>query len=288
MTAAGVALLAGIDEDSVDFIPTYNEEDYEPQVLPAGFPNLLANGSTGIAVGMATSIPPHNAAEVCDAALHLIKTPNARIETLMQYVKGPDFPTGGIIIEPNDSMLEAYKTGKGGFKVRARWKKEKLDRGQYQIVVTEIPYQVQKSRLIEKLAELIETKKVPWLADVRDESAEDIRVVLEPKSKNIEHFTTDLSESLALDDVDAVILATPTPLHAQQAIQCLQAGKHVMVEIPMADNIADARQLVQVQKEMGLVAMAGHTRRFNPSHQWIHNKVAAGELNIQQMDIFSD
>lgn len=186
MTAAGVALLAGIDEDSVDFIPTYNEEDYEPQVLPAGFPNLLANGSTGIAVGMATSIPPHNAAEVCDAALHLIKTPNARIETLMQYVKGPDFPTGGIIIEPQDSMLQAYKTGKGGFKVRARWSTEDVGRGQYQIVVTEIPYQVQKSRLIEKLAELIETKKVPWLADVRDESAEDIRIVLEPKSKNIE------------------------------------------------------------------------------------------------------
>ena len=186
MTAAGVALLAGIDEDAVDFIPTYNEEDQEPQVLPAGFPNLLANGSTGIAVGMATSIPPHNAAEVCDAALHLIKTPGARIETLMQYVKGPDFPTGGIIIEPQESMLEAYKTGKGGFKVRARWHTEDVGRGQYQIIITEIPYQVQKSRLIEKLAELIETKKVPWLADVRDESAEDIRVVLEPKSKNIE------------------------------------------------------------------------------------------------------
>ncbi len=186
MTAAGVALLAGIDEDAVDFIPTYNEEDKEPSVLPAGFPNLLANGSTGIAVGMATSIPPHNAAEICDAALHLIKTPNARIETLMQYVKGPDFPTGGVIIEPKDSMLDAYQTGKGGFKVRARWSTEDIGRGQYQIIVTEIPFQVQKSRLIEKLAELIETKKVPWLADVRDESAEDIRIVLEPKSKNIE------------------------------------------------------------------------------------------------------
>jgi len=186
MTAAGVALLAGIDEDAVDFIATYNEEDEEPQVLPAGFPNLLANGSTGIAVGMATSIPPHNVHEICDAALHLIKTPKARIETLMQYVQGPDLPTGGIIIEPKASMLQAYQTGKGGFKVRARWHVEDLGRGQYQIIVTEIPYQVQKSRLIEKLAELIENKKVPWLADVRDESAEDIRVVLEPKSKNIE------------------------------------------------------------------------------------------------------
>ncbi len=186
MTAAGVALLAGIDEDAVDFISTYNEEDEEPQVLPGGFPNLLANGSTGIAVGMATSIPPHNAHEICDAALHLIKKPNARIETLMGYIKGPDLPTGGIIIEPQDSMLDAYKTGRGGFKVRARWHVEDLGRGQYQVIVTEIPYQVQKSRLIEKLAELIETKKVPWLADVRDESAEDVRIVLEPKSKNIE------------------------------------------------------------------------------------------------------
>ncbi len=186
MTSAGVALLAGIDEDSVDFVATYNEEDEEPQVLPAGFPNLLANGSTGIAVGMATSIPSHNVAEICDAALHLIKTPKARIETLMQYIKGPDLPTGGIIVESKESMLDAYSTGKGGFKVRARWNVEDTGRGTYQIVVTEIPYQVQKSRLIEKLAELIENKKVPWLADVRDESAEDVRIVLEPKSKNIE------------------------------------------------------------------------------------------------------
>ena len=186
MTAAGVALLEGLEEDAVDFIATYNEEDEEPQVLPAAFPNLLANGSTGIAVGMATSIPPHNAAELCSAALHLIKTPKARIQTLMEYVKGPDLPTGGIIVESKESMLEAYKTGKGRFKVRARWHKEDLGRGVYQIIVTEIPYQVQKSRLIEKLAEVIENKKAPALADVRDESAEDIRIVLEPKSKNID------------------------------------------------------------------------------------------------------
>ena len=186
MTAAGVALLAGLEEDAVDFIATYNEEDEEPQVLPAAFPNLLANGSTGIAVGMATSIPPHNVAEICGAALHLIKKPNARIQTLMDHVKGPDLPTGGIIVEPQDSMLEAYKTGKGSFKVRARWHKEDVGRGMYQIVITEIPYQVQKSRLIEKLAEVIENKKAPALADVNDESAEDIRIVLEPKSKNID------------------------------------------------------------------------------------------------------
>ncbi len=194
MTAAGTLLLEGLDEDAVDFIPTYNEEDTEPQVLPAGFPNLLANGSQGIAVGMATSIPPHNVAEICNAALHLIKAPKARIETLMDHILGPDLPTGGIIVEPKDSMLEAYATGRGGFKVRARWHTEETGRGQYQIIVTEIPYQVQKSRLIEKLAEIIETKKAPGLDDVRDESAEDIRIVLEPKSKNID--ATLLMESL--------------------------------------------------------------------------------------------
>lgn len=194
MTAAGVALLEGLNEDAVDFIPTYNEEDTEPLVLPAGFPNLLANGSQGIAVGMATSIPPHNAAELCSAALHLIKTPNARIETLMNYVLGPDLPTGGIIVEPQENMLQAYTTGRGSFKVRARWSVEDLGRGTYQIIVTEIPYQVQKSRLIEKLAEVIETKRAPGLLDVRDESAEDVRIVLEPKSKNID--ATLLMESL--------------------------------------------------------------------------------------------
>ena len=186
MTSAGVALLDGLDENSVDFSSTYNEEDEEPDVLPAGFPNLLANGSHGIAVGMATSIPPHNVSEICSAALHLIKTPNARVSTLMEYIKGPDLPTGGIIVETKESMLETYKTGKGGFKVRSKWSTEDLGRGMYQIVVTEIPYQVQKSRLIEKLAEVIETKKAPWLEDVRDESTEDVRIILEPKSKNID------------------------------------------------------------------------------------------------------
>ncbi|WP_416878301.1 DNA topoisomerase IV subunit A [Litorimonas sp.] len=186
MTPAGLALLEGIDENAVDFVPTYNEEDTEPQVLPAGFPNLLANGSQGIAVGMATSIPPHNVAEICDAALHLIQTPNARIETLMNYILGPDLPTGGIIVEPKSSMLEAYTTGKGSFKVRCRWEVEDTGHGTYQIVVTEIPYQVQKSRLIEKLAEVIESKKASGLSDVRDESAEDVRIILEPRSKNID------------------------------------------------------------------------------------------------------
>jgi len=186
MTEAATALLEGITEDAVDFRPTYNEEDEEPIVLPGAFPNLLANGAAGIAVGMATNIPPHNAEELCDAALHLIKFPNAGFEKLLEFVPGPDFPTGGVIVEPADSILQAYKTGKGGFRLRARWEKEDTGRGTWQIVVTEIPYQVQKSKLIEKTAELLLAKRLPLLGDVRDESAEDIRLVLEPKSRSVD------------------------------------------------------------------------------------------------------
>ncbi|MAS03591.1 MAG: DNA topoisomerase IV subunit A [Ahrensia sp.] len=186
MTEVATLLLEGINEDAVDFRPTYNEEDEEPIVLPGAFPNLLANGSSGIAVGMATNIPPHNAAELCDAALHLIKHPNASMEKLVEFVPGPDFPTGGIIVEPAASILESYKTGRGSFRVRARWEKEETGRGGYVIVVTEIPYQVQKSRLIEKIAELLLARKIPLLEDIRDESAEDIRIVLEPKSRSVD------------------------------------------------------------------------------------------------------
>ncbi|PQA86431.1 DNA topoisomerase IV subunit A [Hyphococcus luteus] len=186
LTEAAQLLLDGIDEDTVDFRETYDGEGKEPSVLPAAFPNLLANGANGIAVGMATSIPPHNVAELIDASLHLIKTPNARTETLLKYVKGPDFPTGGVCIEDAASMEEAYATGRGGFRLRARWETEDLGRGKYQIVVTEIPYQVQKSKLIEKIAEMMQARKLPALADIRDESAEDIRLILEPKSGNIE------------------------------------------------------------------------------------------------------
>ncbi len=186
LTDVAMALLEGIDEDTVDFRDTYNGEDREPVVLPGAFPNLLANGSSGIAVGMATSIPPHNAAELCDAALHLIKFPNATVDKLAQLVPGPDFPTGGIIVDDRSTILEAYKTGRGSFRVRARWAQEDLGRGAWQIVVTEIPYQVQKGRLIERIAELISAKKLPLLADLRDESAEDIRVVFEPKSRTVD------------------------------------------------------------------------------------------------------
>ena len=186
MTAVAEALLEGLNENAVDFRDNYDGTLTEPVVLPATFPNLLANGSSGIAVGMATNIPPHNIAELCDACLHLIKAPDARDDTLLNYVPGPDFPTGGVLVESPENIRTAYATGRGSFRLRAKWEVEDLGRGQWQIVVTEIPYQVQKSKLIEKIAEVIQTKKVPILGDVRDESAEDIRLILEPKTKNVE------------------------------------------------------------------------------------------------------
>ena len=186
MTIVAEALLEGLNEDAVDFRENYDGTLSEPIVLPASFPNLLANGSSGIAVGMATNVPPHNISELCDACLHMIKNPNARIETLVEKIRGPDFPTGGTIVEPPENILNAYKTGRGSFRLRARFSIEDIGRGQWQIVISEIPFQVQKSKLIEKIAELIQTKKIPILEDVRDESAEDVRIVLEPKSKNVE------------------------------------------------------------------------------------------------------
>ena len=186
LTEAARLILQDYDAGTVDFRETYDGEDSEPVVLPSAFPNLLANGSAGIAVGMATNIPPHNAAELCDAARHLIKTPNARTETLLNYVEGPDFPTGGICVEPKAAILDAYDTGRGGFRLRARWEKEDIGRGQWRVIVTEIPYLVQKSKLIERMAALLEQKKLPLLADIMDESAEDIRLVLEPKSRSVD------------------------------------------------------------------------------------------------------
>lgn len=207
MTDMAMALLDGIKEDTVDFRETYDGQESEPVVLPASFPNLLANGSSGIAVGMATNIPPHNVEELCNAALHLIKFPNASTKKLVEFVPGPDLPTGGLIVEPRESIIEAYETGRGGFRVRAKWEKEETGRGNYQIIVTEIPYQVQKSRLIEKIAELLSMRKLPLLNDVRDESAEDIRLVLEPKNRSVDPVllmetlfkTTDLETRVSLN-----------------------------------------------------------------------------------------
>src|SRR6266853_626880 len=186
LTEVARLLLDGIDEDAVDFRPTYDGSESEPIVLPGAFPNLLANGSQGIAVGMATSIPPHNAAELCDAALHLIDHPNTKSRNLLKFVQGPDFPTGGLIVDPPAVIVEAYTTGRGSFRVRARWSKEETGRGTYLVVVTEIPWQVQKGRLVEKLAELVNEKKLPLVADVRDESADDIRLVIEPRARAVD------------------------------------------------------------------------------------------------------
>ncbi len=186
LTQAAEALLDGIDDDAVNFRPSYDGSKEEPVVLPAAFPNLLANGSSGIAVGMATNIPPHNVAELIDGCLHLIENAKATTDELMKFIPGPDFPTGGIVVEPPESIREAYETGRGGFRVRARWMTEDLGRGMWRIIVTEIPHLVQKSKLVEQLADLIEAKKAPLLGDVRDESAEEMRLVLEPKARTVE------------------------------------------------------------------------------------------------------
>jgi topoisomerase-4 subunit A len=220
LTAAAQLLLDGIDEDAVDFRPTYDGEDEEPVVLPAGFPNLLANGSSGIAVGMATSIPPHNAAELIDACLLLLERPDAALADLMARVPGPDFPTGGVIVEPVASLRDTYESGRGGVRVRARWTQEDAGRGLWRVVVTEIPYQVKKADLVEELAGLIESKKAPLLADVRDESAEDLRLVLEPRARTVEPEV--LMESLfRLSDLETRFPVNMNVLDARGAPQVM-------------------------------------------------------------------
>jgi topoisomerase-4 subunit A len=207
MTDVAMRLMEGMAEDAVDFKPTYDGSGEEPVVLPANFPNLLANGATGIAVGMATSIPPHNVAEICEAALALIAKPNTPVEDLVHHIPGPDFPTGGVLVEPAASILDSYRTGRGAFRLRARWHREDKGRGVYQVIVTEIPYGVQKSRLIEKIADLLLAKKLPLLKDIRDESADDIRIVLEPRAGTVEDAvlmeqlfkTTDLEQRIPLN-----------------------------------------------------------------------------------------
>ncbi|MFY9289028.1 MAG: DNA topoisomerase IV subunit A [Alphaproteobacteria bacterium] len=227
LTEVAKLLLEGIDEDAVDFRSTYDGSGQEPVVLPAAFPNLLANGSNGIAVGMATSIPPHNVSEICDALRHLIKFPNSHIDKLVGFMPGPDFPTGGILVEGREQVVEAYKTGRGSFRLRAKWEKEELRQGTWQIIVTEIPYQVQKSRLIEKMAELLQARKLPLLDDVHDESADDIRLVLTPKSRNVDpavlmeslfrqtELETRISLNLNLLDKDCV----PQVMDLRQALK---------------------------------------------------------------------
>ncbi|MHA1538869.1 MAG: DNA topoisomerase IV subunit A [Alphaproteobacteria bacterium] len=237
LTEVAEVLLQGIDDDAVDFRETYDNEGSEPIVLPAGFPNLLANGSNGIAVGMATSIPPHNAGEICDALLYLIKSPNATMEKIVSFMPGPDFPTGGVMIESPESILQSYETGRGSFRLRARWEIEKGTNGQYEIIVTEIPYQIQKSRLIEKIAHLLDDKRLPLLSDVRDESAEDIRMVLVPRTRAVDpevlmaslfHMTdleTRISLNLNVLDKDCV----PGVMNLRQALHAFLEHRHVVL-----------------------------------------------------------
>ena len=238
LTEVARALLEGIDEDAVDFRATYDGDGEEPVVLPANFPNLLANGATGIAVGMATSIPPHNVGEICDALRHLIRQPDASIESLVALMPGPDFPTGGLLVETRESVIESYRTGRGAFRLRARWVKEPLAQGTWQIVVTEIPYQVQKSRLVEKIAELLAAKKLVLLEDVRDESAEDVRLVLVPKSRNVDpevlmaslFQTTDLEVRFPLNmnvlDADTV----PRVMTLRQVLRAFLDHRHEVLQ----------------------------------------------------------
>ena len=240
MTAVATALMEGLDQDAVDFRETYDGEEEEPVVMPANFPNLLANGSSGIAVGMATNIPPHNVGELCNALLHLIKFPNASMEKLVSFINGPDFPTGGTIVESRESIIKSYETGRGSFRLRAKWEVEDVGRGMYQVIVTEIPYQVQKSRLIERIADLMFQKKLPMLADILDESSEDIRVVLEPRSRTVEPEV--LMESLfRLTDLETRISLN---------MNVLEGGKlpRVMSLREVLQAFLDHRQVVLVRR----------------------------------------
>ncbi len=237
LTEVAGALLEGIDEDSVDFKPTYDDESEEPAVMPANFPNLLANGAQGIAVGMATSIPPHNLGEICDALQHLIKTPKATLGKLVELMPGPDFPTGGILVEARENIVEAYKTGRGSFRLRARWEVEKLKGGGYQVVVTEIPFQVQKSRLVEKIAELLSARKLAMLGDVLDESTDVVRLVLEPKSRNVDPQVlmeslfrqTDLEVRVGLNMNVLGAGNTPRVMNLREVLRAYLDHRHVVL-----------------------------------------------------------
>jgi topoisomerase-4 subunit A len=254
LTAIAQMLMEGIDEDAVDFRESYSGDYEEPAVLPAGFPNLLANGSSGIAVGMATNIPPHNVGEVCAALLHLIKHPNAAVETLLTHMPGPDFPTGGEIVESSETILEAYRTGRGSMRIRARWEVENLKGGAWQLVVTEIPYQVQKSKLIERIADLLNERKLLMLADVRDESTEEIRLVLEPKSRNIDpvmlmetlYRHTDLETRFGLNmnvlDADH----TPRVMNLREVLQAFLDHRHDVLKRRAAHRLGKIEQRLEI------------------------------------------
>src|SRR5260370_290331 len=256
LTEAAAALLDGLDEDAIDFRTTYDGETQEPVVLPAAFPNLLANGSSGIAVGMATNIPPHNLGELCAALLHLIEQPACAVGELNAHIPGPDFPTGGILVEPPDSIRQGYETGRGSFRLRARWTTEALGHGLYQIVVTEVPFQVQKARLIEKIAALLEEKKLPLLADIRDESTEDVRLVLEPKTRNVEAemlmeqlfrlTELEVRVSLNLNVLDP--LGVPRRLNLKAALQAFLDHRRVVLQRKSRHRLAAGAPRTEVPR----------------------------------------
>jgi topoisomerase-4 subunit A len=254
LTEVAMTLLEGIDEDAVDFRATYDGEGQEPVVLPAAFPNLLANGAQGIAVGMATSIPPHNVEEICEAALHLVQHPNAAIETLVERMPGPDFPTGGILVEPRENIVEAYRMGRGSFRLRARWEREDMKGGTYQVVVTEVPYQVQKARLVEKIAELLANRKLPALADVRDESTDEVRLVLEPRSRNIAPRVlmeslfkqTDLEVRVGLNMNVLDRDTTPRVMDLRQVLQAFLDHRHEVLVRRTRHRLAEIARRLEV------------------------------------------
>jgi len=254
LSAVAQAMLDGIAEDAVDFRPTYDGEDSEPVVLPARFPNLLANGASGIAVGMATSIPPHNVGELCAALLHLIDHPACAVGELHSHVLGPDFPTGGVLVEPPESIRLAYETGRGSFRLRARWATEALGHGLYQIVVTEVPFQVQKGRLIEKIAALLEEKKLPLLADVRDESTEDVRLVLEPKTRNVDaemlmeqlFRLTELEVRVPLNLNVLDPLGVPRVMNLKEALQAFLDHRRVVLQRRSRHRLAAVARRMEV------------------------------------------
>jgi topoisomerase-4 subunit A len=254
LSAVAQAMLEGIDEDAVDFRPTYDGEDSEPVVLPGRFPNLLANGASGIAVGMATSIPPHNAGELCAALLRLIDHPACAVEELLAYIPGPDFPTGGVLVEPPDNIRLAYETGRGSFRLRARWTAEPLGHGLYQIVVTEVPFQVQKGRLIEKIAALLDEKKLPLLADIRDESTEDVRLVLEPKSRNVDaemlmeqlFRLTELETRVPLNLNVLDPLGVPRVMSLKEALQAFLDHRRVVLQRRSGHRLAAVARRMEI------------------------------------------
>ena len=254
LSAVAQAMLDGIGEDAVDFRPTYDGEDHEPVVLPARFPNLLANGAAGIAVGMATSIPPHNVGELCAALLHLIENPACAPGELTGLVLGPDFPTGGVLVEPPENIRQAYETGRGGFRLRARWATEALGHGLYQIVVTEVPFQVQKGRLVERIAALLEEKKLPLLADVRDESAEDVRLVLEPKTRNVDaellmeqlFRLTELEVRVPLNLNVLDPLGVPLVMNLKEALQAFLDHRRIVLQRTSRHRLAAVAHRMEI------------------------------------------